>query len=203
WGIASLILIIGVVGIYFILQPDPEPEPEKVYNLPSEAELKKAREARKPPPGASPNGHWHNGEWHDESHIDEDMSPVVPFTPPLPDGQSLQARVAASDDVPKYEELKTMSQEELGELMKASYTKAKTFDAEVKKRWDAWGNATIGSDDKKRLKEAFYEILREQFIHESTGRKAFDVFYWRSFLNMQDNPLPNLVITPIPEPFDP
>ncbi|MCG9134459.1 hypothetical protein J5I95_22570, partial [Candidatus Poribacteria bacterium] len=45
WGIASLILIIGVVGIYFILQPDPEPEPEKVYNLPSEAELKKARKA--------------------------------------------------------------------------------------------------------------------------------------------------------------
>ena len=38
---------------------------------PSEADLKSMREdkeAKKPPPGASPNGHWHNGEWHDESH---------------------------------------------------------------------------------------------------------------------------------------
>ena len=57
WGIASLILIIGVVGIYFIFQPQPDPEPEKVYNLPSDADLKnmkeareKAREANKPPP---------------------------------------------------------------------------------------------------------------------------------------------------------
>ena len=66
WGIASLILIIGVVGIFVMLQP--EPVPEKRYIVPTEAELKKAREARKPPPGASPNGHWHDDVWHDESH---------------------------------------------------------------------------------------------------------------------------------------
>ena len=79
WGIASLILIIGVVGIYFMLQPDPDVEPEKVFIAPSEADLKnmreareKAREANKPPPGASPNGHWHGDEWHDESHVPND-----------------------------------------------------------------------------------------------------------------------------------
>ncbi len=66
WGIASLILIIGVVGVYFMLQPDPEPETR--YKLPTEADIEKAREARKPPPGASPNGHWHGDEWHDEPH---------------------------------------------------------------------------------------------------------------------------------------
>ena len=77
WGIASLILIIGVVGVYFMLQP--EPEPETRYKLPSEAENKQEKDVNQlerqvsevvkpPPPGASPNGHWHGDEWHDESH---------------------------------------------------------------------------------------------------------------------------------------
>ena len=70
WGIASLILIIGVVGVYFMLQPESDTEPEKRYIVPTEAELNKAREARKPPPGASPNGHWHGNEWHEESHAE-------------------------------------------------------------------------------------------------------------------------------------
>ena len=56
WGITSLILIIGVVGVYFMLQPESDTEPKKKFIVPSEADLEKARETRKPPPGASPNG---------------------------------------------------------------------------------------------------------------------------------------------------
>ena len=78
WGLVSLILIIGVVGVYFMLQPEPDPEPEKKFIAPSEADIEKAREARQPPPGASPNGHWHNGEWHEEPHIVEDYKPTQP-----------------------------------------------------------------------------------------------------------------------------
>ena len=59
WGIASLILIIGVVGVYFMLQP--EPEPEKKYIVPSEADLEQAREAKKPPREAKDDFTW---EWH-------------------------------------------------------------------------------------------------------------------------------------------
>lgn len=54
---ASLILLIGVTGVYFMLQHGSDTEPVKKYKLPSEEDLKKTREARKPPPGASPNGH--------------------------------------------------------------------------------------------------------------------------------------------------
>ncbi len=77
WGLASLILIVGVVGVFVMLQPDPEPE--KRYKLPSEAENKQKKDVNQPqrpvsevvkppPPGASPNGHWHGDEWHDEPH---------------------------------------------------------------------------------------------------------------------------------------
>ena len=73
WGIASLILIIGVVGVYFISQPDPESE--KVFIEPSEADLKKAREARKLPPGASPNRHSDGDE--SQEQVNADDTPAV------------------------------------------------------------------------------------------------------------------------------
>ncbi len=74
WGIGALILLIGIVGLYFILQPDPEPI--TVYKVPSDEVIKQTQQSqqpaaegdRQPPPGASPNGHWHDGEWHDEPH---------------------------------------------------------------------------------------------------------------------------------------
>ena len=94
WGIASLILIIGVVGIFVMLQP--EPVPEKRYIVPSEADLKKAREARKPPPGASPNGHWHDGEWHDESHAE----PIAGVSQEMP---TENLKTAEKSDLSKYD----------------------------------------------------------------------------------------------------
>ena len=95
WGIASLILIIGVVGIFVMLQPESDTEPEKRYIVSSEAELKKAREARKPPPDASPNGHWHGVVWHDESHQ----------TPITEDSQEMPAETLKTEgksDLSKY-----------------------------------------------------------------------------------------------------
>ena len=118
-------------------------------------------------------------------------------------GMSLQSKVAASDRVPTYVSLKAMSQEDLSELMRASYAKAKTYHAEVNKGWDAWIDAPAGSDKEKTLKTSLDKVLTEQLVHSITGSKAFDVFYWRSTLQVQDNPLPNLVVKPIPEPIDP
>ena len=92
WGIASLFLIIGVVGVFFMLQPDSDTEPDQRYIVPSEAELKNAREARKPPTGASPNGHLHGDESHDESH----QTPIVEVsqeTDKTPDFWSLSSEV--------------------------------------------------------------------------------------------------------------
>ena len=85
WVIASLILIFGVVSRYFILQPESNTEPEKRFIVPTEADLKKVRETRKPPPGANPNKHW-----HDESHAE-------PAT--VPQSQTVSTEEAASDDI--------------------------------------------------------------------------------------------------------
>ena len=63
WMIASLILIIGAVGIYYMLQPDPDPELKKKLKAPSEAELNKTREAKKSPREAKDGFTW---EWHDD-----------------------------------------------------------------------------------------------------------------------------------------
>ena len=67
WGIASLILMIGVMGVYFMLQPDTDPEPKKKFIVPSEADLEKAREAKKPPREAKDGftWEWHADHWHE------------------------------------------------------------------------------------------------------------------------------------------
>ncbi len=108
WGVASLIIIIGVVGVYFMLQP--EPEPETRYKLPSEADLEQARETKQPPPGASPNGHWHDDEWHDESH----QTPIVVAEEPV------------AVDVPSQDSnvsMDTLSDEEFRKLYTENFTK--------------------------------------------------------------------------------
>ena len=67
WGLASLILIIGVVGVYFMLQPKSDMEPEKKFIAPSEADIEKAREANQPPREAKDGftWEWHADHWHE------------------------------------------------------------------------------------------------------------------------------------------
>jgi len=220
WGIAALIIVLIAAGGFMYwqwssVQQLKEELAQEVREL--EAEKKPVAENKLPPaaPGKKwvPHGdHFHQvpidapdvwqGGTHKTDASDQSADPAS-FTISAFEGKSLQDKVAASDAVPKYAELKAMTQEELRILMETSYAKAKTFDAEVDKRIDAWTNAPIGSDEEKRLKAAAYAILREQFVHNITGSKAFEVFQWRSILHLQENPLPNFIIVPIPEPFDP
>ena len=93
WGIASLILIIGVVGVYFMLQPVSDMEPEMKFIVPSETDLEKARETKQPPPGASLNGHWHDDEWHDEPH----EVPVAQNDPPIAQPDTVQPKQPVID----------------------------------------------------------------------------------------------------------
>ncbi len=93
WGLASLILIIGVAGVYFMLQP--EPEPEKKFIVPSEADLEQAREAKQPPREAKEGftWEWHADHWHEvpiaqnetpSGHpVQENQSEKPEFTGPL------------------------------------------------------------------------------------------------------------------------
>ncbi len=69
-GITSLILIIGVVCVYFMLQPDPEPE--KKYIVPSEVDLEPVRETKQPPREAKDGFTW---EWYDERWHEVPIAP--------------------------------------------------------------------------------------------------------------------------------
>ena len=91
WGLASLILIIGVVGVYFMLQPEPDPEVEKKFIVPSEADLKKASETKKPPREAKDGftWEWHADHWHEV--------PVVQNDPPLAHPDTVQPKQHAID----------------------------------------------------------------------------------------------------------
>ena len=79
-GISSLILIIGVVGVYFMLQPDPDQEPEKKFIVPSEADLEQAREARKPPRKAKNGFKWerHDDHWYEKPIAQNDEPQQTP-----------------------------------------------------------------------------------------------------------------------------
>ena len=174
WGIASLILIIGVMGVYFMLQPDPGPEPEKRFIVPTEAENRQDREKKQPqqpvsevvkppPPGASPNGRWHNGEGHDESHrvvevsdakvsTDEQATPVV--------GQQANTQIDAA-------------------ILESTENKLK--DPEVYKAWVEW------SKKHNELAEKFSQVSHD-FINSSPSTKEEQKQYdndpaWKRRLN--------------------
>ena len=77
--ISVVLLVICAVG-FFILAIQPPPEPIIIYK---EVEVEKptteAPKAKPPPPGASPNGHWHGDEWHDAPHEETAPTPAVPI----------------------------------------------------------------------------------------------------------------------------
>ncbi|MYB93253.1 hypothetical protein F4054_19080 [Candidatus Poribacteria bacterium] len=76
--IGLLILVICAVAGLYLLQMQPPKEPIIIYK-PVEVE---EPVAKPPPPGASPNGHWHGDEWHAEPHETHDPpETLVPLEP--------------------------------------------------------------------------------------------------------------------------
>ncbi len=81
WGIAVLIVILFTVGVFLLTQRNIDMEPDVVFEPPSPEVIQKIKDdiaernaqeaAKPPPPGASPNGHWHDGVWHNEPHVVE------------------------------------------------------------------------------------------------------------------------------------
>ncbi|MCE2400663.1 hypothetical protein J4G08_07200 [Candidatus Poribacteria bacterium] len=75
-----VLVIFGSIGVLIFTQLNTDAEPETVYNPPSEEiiqgireksdaqKVQDANDMKGPPPGASPNGHWHDGVWHKEPH---------------------------------------------------------------------------------------------------------------------------------------
>lgn len=72
WGLAILIILLGIGGVFLLR----DPEPEKVYNPPSDEVLENIRQKRgvaSAPPRAAKPGYkweWHNDHW-DEVQVSE------------------------------------------------------------------------------------------------------------------------------------
>ena len=96
-------------------------EPDVVYEPPSPEVIQKIKDdiaernaqdvAKPPPPGASPNGHWHDGVWHNEPH-NTHKSEVVPNEVDAGYLQQLQTQIDAfiSETPPPYKNLRANPQ---------------------------------------------------------------------------------------------
>ena len=97
WMLFSL-TVFGSISVLIFTQLNTDAEPETVYNPPSEEIIQGIREksdaqkaqntAKQPPPGASPNGHWHDGVWHDEAHTKMPNDVRQKGKQPFPSGES-------------------------------------------------------------------------------------------------------------------
>ena len=210
WGVATLIVLLLGVSAFLLLR-NTDTESPIIYRGDVEPlEITQTPVTENKPPRPAREGYeweWHGDHWHEMPITQQVDAPDVPPHKIAVDdrfsGASLYSKVAASDEVPTYAELKAMPLDALSQLYKSSLTKAKSYDAEVNKRWEAWAAVSAASQEGEALETSLNVVLKKQFVHAITSDKAFDVFQWRSLLQLQKNPLPNLQVQPIPEPFDP
>ncbi|MYG06055.1 hypothetical protein F4167_05450 [Candidatus Poribacteria bacterium] len=94
--IPLFVLAMVGVGLYYLQTRSPKP-PIKIYK-PVEVE---EPVAKPPPPGASPNGHWHGDEWHEGPHETHDPPAVPAVSGSVPPGAATKPDfppVDANDD---------------------------------------------------------------------------------------------------------
>lgn len=146
WFGLSFLLVCGViVSLFFILQPTPK-APIKIYK-PVESLEKPTAEV--PEGDTSQGGDFQaDGTFHGEPHAEVDR-PVLPplqtqetpkFVRPVSDAQdvTIADKVAASGDVPDRAELEVMSDEQLSELMDASYEKTRKLSPKMNNALREW-----------------------------------------------------------------
>ncbi len=103
WGLAILMLLIGIAGVFLLMPQDTDTESKLVLGEATKKPLEdgpkqqvSAQEAGKPPPpGASPNGHWHDGVWHEEPHAAPADTTTAPQTLSKLSEAEIKARVKA------------------------------------------------------------------------------------------------------------
>lgn len=187
WGLGVLIfLIIGATVFVYVKDQAEIRELEK--NLADakklEEESNKVQHVVSKADEKSPDAP-HDTQASDEHFI---KAPIPSGTPE----NSIPAAVAASDEVPKYAELKAMSEEELIALKEASYKEMERLSPELDKSWDALAQAPEGSEEQKRLQEAQDKIVWQYNVHAITSRKAFQVWQlgFIEFMNNEFKKLP-------------
>ena len=72
WGLATLILLLGIAAVFIFLDKDTETEPRLVLGQATKKLLEEGPQQQSTP---SPDGHGHDGEWHNKGHQSEPESP--------------------------------------------------------------------------------------------------------------------------------
>ena len=131
WGIATLILLLGITGVFLFMKERAEfqqlkkelAESNKLVEEYNKEKTKQptAEVTKQPPPGASPNGHWHGDEWHDAPH----QTPIVVAKEPVEVDVSSQDSETSMDNLSD-EEFRRLYREGLTEEEFASYREIET-----------------------------------------------------------------------------
>ena len=208
WGIIALIVFMISAGVFIywnmssvhqikkqLAQDDKSSETDdkpQVQHVASFADQKPPDE-----PGfewVRHNDHWDKvpinalDTWQDTSHQNDTFVRVSSDTPDT----SIPAAVAASDEVPKYAELKAMSDEELITLMETSHEKTRQLSPEVSRLGKEWAQSKSGSEREKRLGDSWDAVVWDYNVHSITSSKAFKVLH-RRLLNeiskLPDHPM--------------
>ena len=173
WGLGVLfILIIGGFVFLLVQQKAELAKLKEDFALPTEKVAENENNQKTPQ-----NGHWHGDEWHDESHEPISNQPFTDMSENIDTSNvmSIPAAVAASDDVPKYAELKAMSDEEIWALYNDSVEKRKLLSPKLWASVTAWGQAETGSHEEVSLRAVMEALTWEFNVHEITSKRAFDI----------------------------
>ncbi|MCG9128842.1 hypothetical protein JT359_14730 [Candidatus Poribacteria bacterium] len=162
WGITSLIIMIGVVGVYFMLQPDPDPVPEKKLIVPSETDLEQVRKAKQPPRDAKDGftWEWHADHWHEVPIAQNDAPVAQPVKRPK------------SEWVEKKTYEKPLTYDE--ELFKTNPVKSLILEMEARGHWGVGYIPDFPPDDLEAQEFARYQY-RISYMDIQDGKEMWDV----------------------------
>lgn len=230
-GLIVLIFVIGVVSVFVLLQPAPEIEkvsdidPVEIEHGVTSQPTFPAREGYKM---VKHGDHYHEvpisetGQFND-TLVSNPIAKPVPFSNDASEGMTMQARVAASDDVPKYAELKKLTDEALQKVHDKADEEAMRLSPEVDRLNDKYLQAEVNLTQKAKtpaeydnilavhsdtlipLREAYYGVLQQYFIHNAIADKSRDVILWRISEKNKKSIIKSgypAVIVNLREPFD-
>ena len=206
------VFIVALVGVsLYYLQTRPPKEPIVIYKP---VEPLPKSEVKAPVEDTSQGGHWHGDEWHADPHETPSQSTTVQFSEPVEQVSlaskgadlppSIGEQVEASDDVPKYAELKAMSDEELIAMRDESREKWEMLWPEVEKRMRELAAAEPESAEAKSRLDALHAVAWKYNVYQITASRAADVFRRRLIRRNFNRPHGpgEMIIYPLPELTD-
>ena len=200
--LSVFIVVIAGVGLYLLATRFPPKNPLKISKAVEPIEKPTAEVLVG---DTSQGGHFHaDGTWHEGPHDAPVDRPVLPplqaqetpqFVKSVSDSQdvTIADRVRASGNVPDRDELKTMSDEQLSELIDESYEKMRELAPKMNNAMREWakvvGDLTRHAKTREEndailtenahlvqpLREKMESAAWEYQIHSVTGNRAFKI----------------------------